>query len=332
MHHIIKKTLNKGKSEFASESEKRDMLKLFHETENEYQLKEILFNELVNSEAEEASSQFLKKLFTRLWSKIEKKKGQEQKSTVRLIIPLGRIAGAVLFGLVIGIYTSSLKTFKKPVYYETNTPKGSVSEMVLPDSSLIILNGGSTIKYSYNGQKGIREVFLNGEAWFDVHKNRKKPFVVHTACYDVIVTGTRFNIKSYASDKSFTTTLEEGEVVINGTEKFKLAESITLVPGEQFVFDRDIKEVNIKKININQVTSWKDNKLIFVNTSMKEAIVLLERKYGVDIEVNNSEILDLHVYATFEDETIIELLEYLKDLLHINYQIFDQKILITTTN
>jgi len=331
MHQNIKKTLNKGKSEFASESEQRDMLALYHQEENEYELKAILFDELVNTEAEEISSSFLKKLFKRIWSKIEKK-NQEPKSIARLIKLLGRIAAAVLIGLVIGIYTSSLKTFKKPVYYETHIPKGSVSEMVLPDSSLIILNGGSTIKYSYNGHKGIREIFLNGEAWFDVQKNRKKPFVVHTACYDVSVTGTRFNIKSYASDKSVTTTLEEGEVIINGTEKFKLTESIILVPGEQFVLDRDIKEVLIKKVNIKQVTSWKDNKLIFVNTSMKEAIVLLERKYGVDIEVNNSEILDLHVYVTIEDETIIELLEYLKDLLHINYQIIDQKILITTTN
>lgn len=328
MKNQIKNIFQKGRSENAPETERNEMLSLFHQAEKEYEVKEILLEDLQTFKINESSRPDLKKLFTRLWARIEKNTS-ETKPKTRFLNTFIKIAAAVVIGLFIGIYVSSVKTKHEPVYYAAHSPKGSVSEMLLPDGSIIFLNADSRIKYSIEGEKGIREVFLSGEAWFDVAKNKKKPFVVHTSSYDVNVTGTQFNIKAYESDNEVTTTLEEGQVVIRSTGDFKLAEEIILKPNEQAIFNTNSNELAIKPVNTKWFTSWKDNKLIFVNMELKDLVVLLERKYGVDIEVKNRDILALHFDGTLKNESILEILEVIKKTLHINYKIVGQKIEIT---
>jgi ferric-dicitrate binding protein FerR (iron transport regulator) len=156
--------------------------------------------------------------------------------------------------------------------------------------------------------------------------------VVHTPFYDVNVTGTQFNVKAYDTDTEITTTLEKGQVTIQSSENFRLAEDIILKPGEQLVLNKETNAANIKTVNTKWFTSWKDNKLIFVNMSMKELVMLLNRKYGVEIEVQNKEILDLHFDGTIKNESVIEILEILKKTLPIDYKIEGQKIEISNNN
>jgi len=325
MTNRIKNILHKGNADNAVNTDRQEMLSLFHQPEKEYELKDELVRELTEWNVSEDSRPNLHKMFAALWNTIEK---QEQRKT-RYLNVVVRVAAALVIGLFLGFYANSLINRQEPVFYAAHSPKGSVSEMILPDGSVIFLNAGSRIKYSIDGKNGIREVFLTGEAWFEVAKNKKKPFVVHTPFYDVHVTGTQFNVKAYEADKEVTTTLEEGEVVIKATESYKLAEDVILKPGEQVVLNKESRELNIKIVNTNWYTSWKDNKLIFVNMNLKELVVLLERKYGVEIDVNNKEILKLHFDGTIKNESIIEIMEILKKTLPINYKIVGQKIEIT---
>lgn len=326
MEKKINEILNKGKGETSFESDRQEMLALFHNPQKEYAVKKQLLNELHSVEADDSIVPNYKRMFSNIWRKIEKHNSTTKTRNLNSFI---KVAAAVVIGLFIGIYVTSIKNTSEPVYYAAYSPRGSVSEMVLPDGSIIFLNSASRIKYSIDGEKGVREVFLNGEAWFEVEKNKKKPFVVHTPFYDVNVTGTQFNVKAYESDNIVTTTLEEGEVIINSTENFRLAESVTLKPGEQIVLNKESRELTIKTVNTKWFTSWKDNKLIFVNMNLKELIVLLERKYGVDIDVKNKAILDLHFDGTLKNETIIEILDIIKKTLPVNYKIVGQKIEIT---
>lgn len=328
MQKNINYIISRGKSEKASEIEKQELFSLFHQSESEYQLKSLLLEELQETESKDISIPYLKKMFAKLWSKVQRTK-TPPKSKIRFLPTFSKIAAAVIIGLSIGFYIASTKNTKEPVYYAAHSPKGSVSEVLLPDSSIIFLNADSRIKYSFDGDKGIREVFLNGEAWFDVRKNKKKTFVVHTPYYDVNVTGTQFNVKAYESDNMVTTTLEEGSVHISSTEKYKLEETIMLIPGEQVVFNKETQNIILKTVNTKWFTSWKDNKLIFVNMSLQELIVLLERRYGVDIEVKNDAILGLHFDGTLKNETIFEILEIIKKTLPVSYNIVGQKIEIT---
>jgi ferric-dicitrate binding protein FerR (iron transport regulator) len=331
MKEKIRDIINKGKAENSSNADRQEMLSLFHRPENEFEVKKKLLEDLQAENEMMAAFPDSKSLFAKLWAKIEKIQ-QQEKTRVRQLNMFLKIAAAVVIGLIAGILVSSEKeTPVPPVYYAAHSPKGSVSEMILPDGSVIFLNADSRIRYSVDGKNGNREVFLEGEAWFEVEKNENKPFVVHTPFYKVNVTGTQFNVKAYPTDDEVTTTLEEGQVAIQSTENMKLAEDVILKPGEQVVMNKTSKEMVIKTVNTQWFTSWKDNKLIFVNMNLKDLVVLLERKYGVDIEIKNREILDLHFDGTIKNETIIEFLEIVKKTLPINYKIVGQKIEITDT-
>ncbi len=145
--------------------------------------------------------------------------------------------------------------------------------MVLPDSTMVFLNSGSTLKYSVGEKKGKREVFLEGEAWFDVAKDAQRPFFVHTSFYDVKVLGTQFNVKAYGKDNEVVTTLEKGSVQINFSNKPKYQKTTYLKVGEQIIYDQENNEIDIKHVNTHIYTSWKDNKLVFINMSLKELII-----------------------------------------------------------
>jgi transmembrane sensor len=304
------------------------MLSLFHQTGLEYELKDNLLKDLQKKVLQDIESPDYKKLFTKIWYKIELK-SQPSKSKIKYLYTAIGIAAALVIGLFIGIYITSVQTKSEPVYYAAHSPKGSVSEMILPDGTVIFLNADSRIRYAMEGENGVREVFLTGEAWFDVAKNPNKHFVVHTPFYDVQVIGTQFNIKAYENDNEVITTLEEGQVIIQSSENLRLAEDIVLKPGEQAVLSKSSKEFVIRNVNTKWFTSWKDNKLIFINTSLKELAVLLERRYGVEIEVINKEILDLHFDGTIKNESIIEIMEIMKKALPIDYNIAGQQIEIT---
>ena len=326
MKKYIKDILDNGMPKDDESIDKQKMSALFHQAENEYKLKGELLKELEKTELPDSSSTNFSNLFNKLWSTINEKRKEPRRRLTSNII---KIAAAIVIGLFIGLYITFLKSESSPVYYASHSPRGSVSEIILPDGSVIFLNSDSHIQYRVNGKNGIREVHLRGEAWFDVKKDKKKPFIVHTPFYNVNVTGTQFNVKAYDSDNEVITTLEEGEVRIGSSEDFKLESEITLKPGEQVVLNTETKKANIKTVNTKWFTSWKDNKLIFVNMSLKELIVLLERKYGVDIEVKNKALLDLHFDGTIKNETIIEILEIIKKTLPVNYKITNQKIEIT---
>jgi ferric-dicitrate binding protein FerR (iron transport regulator) len=197
--------------------------------------------------------------------------------------------------------------------------------MILPDSTFICLNSGSKLKYNVNGEKGKRVVYLDGEAWFQVQKSADRPFIVHTGFYDVQVTGTEFNVKAYAEDSEVVTTLEKGSVVIN-SGNIRLKEPAPMKPGEQLAYNKESRKIFMKAVNTQWFTSWKDNKLIFVNMNLKELMVLLERKYGVDIRIEDPKILNYHYDGTFKNETILEVLNLLAETLPIRYSINNQII------
>lgn len=265
------------------------------------------------------------------WKKFQIKVLSEKKSispSIKIWKTIFRVAAVLLLGVFIGKFTDYLSEKPQPIYCTAIAPEGSISNVILPDSTIIYLNAGSEIKYSVNPNIKEREVFLSGEAWFDVSKDSKRPFTVHTDYFNVNVLGTEFNVKAYAQDLHAAATLEEGSILVTSSSKVKLAENIKLRPGEQFVFNKDEKSVQIKEVDTQIYSSWKDNKLIFLKMSLRELIILLERKYGVDIEVLNPEILEYHYSGTIKNESIIEILNIIEHTIPIDYEILDQEIII----
>lgn len=327
MDESTKNIIRDGTSDTATERQKKDFLTLFHFSEKEFELKNYLLDELEQTVVRAKRRQFYDELFEEWW-KNRKLEISVKRPKNYLAIRLTQWAAVLVTGLFLGYYLNSLYQSSLPVYYTSMVPKGSVSEMVLPDGSQIFLNSGSKIKYTVNGAGGKREVFLAGEAWFQVAKMKEKPFLVHTSFYDVQVTGTKFNVKAYPDESEVVTTLEEGSVNIKSSKNMKLEKETMLKPGEQLVYDKESKQIEIKEVNTKWFTSWKDNKLIFVNMSLKDLTTLLERKYGVEIEITDPDILGYHYDGTLKNETILEVLEILKNTLPIQYEIVGQKVII----
>ena len=328
MHHKIEKIFKDGTSKGAGIKEEQEMLSLFHRQDAEYELKSLLFDDLEETTVVRESLPELSEVFSKLWDRICKS-GSDHASGPDWIYPLMRIAAALVIGLFLGIYITSLLNRPEPASYTAHSPAGSVSEWTLPDGTVIFLNAGSELKYSA-AAKGPRTVHLTGEAWFNVMPDKKRPFIVNTQYYDVEVTGTKFNVKAYEDDREVVTTLEEGEIILMPTENLQLGDKIILKPGDQAVFDKNIREMVLRNVNTRWYTSWKDNKLVFMNMDLKDLIILLERKYGVEIVVKNQDILTYHCDGTFKNETIIEVLEIIKKTLPISYKIVGQQIEITS--
>jgi len=307
-----------------------EAITLFADPYHNLKLRPTLFEYWMHEEkSNEIPVEALSIILDKVHHRIHLAQGQKPESRVKkLFFNISKVVAILIIGLLLGLTVQKLKK-TEPVYFTSIAPKGSVSQMVLPDNSIVFLNAGSQLKYTVNGLKRKREVFLDGEAWFDVTQNVKKPFVVHTPFYDVQVLGTQFNVKAYKYDNEIVTTLEKGSVHISSSENFKISENQTLCPGEQFIYCSQKNTIEVKKVETRMFTSWKDNKLIFINMNLKELIVLLERKYGVEIKTSDNSILNYHYDGTIKDETILEVLDLLKETLPIKYKIDGQTILIT---
>ena len=299
MDQNIKNIISEGKSDNATEEQKQAYLSLFHQPDLEYELKNQLLEELSQTEVTAKNNLFFDELFEKIWQKRTIEIGYKNHKN-NLVARLLQLAAVLVIGLFTGHYFTTLKKLTAPVYYTSMAPKGSVAEMYLPDGSHIFLNSGSEIKYSIDGLKGMREIFLSGEAWFQVARMKEKPFMVHTSFYDVEVTGTTFNVKAYTNDKDVITTLEEGSVQVKSSENMILPEEKILKPGEQLIYNKEFKNIQVNEVNTKWYTSWKDNKLIFVNMSLKDLKILLERKYGVEIEIGEKSILNYHYDGTIK--------------------------------
>jgi transmembrane sensor len=239
-----------------------------------------------------------------------------------------RIAAALILGIFIGgtaFYLHNLK-FSPIVYQSLIVPYGSMSELVLSDSSVIYLNAGTQIRYSMNYGKHSREVYLSGEALFDVkHLGKNQPFIVHTNMYDVKVLGTEFNVRAYDTDNTSHTTLQRGRVWISSPT----CRNVFLQPGQQFIMDKKSRKAVIRNVDAMVFTSWKDSFSSFTKLTLQDLFVLMEQRYHVTIEVQRRDILNYHYSGTIsEEDDIKSILEIVQKTLPIEYEIKNNKIII----
>jgi len=143
---ILQEILQKGKAENASEKDKQELLSLFHQPQDEYNVKGILQEELEGTSLAEISALKLKRMFSKFWQAVEKGHSKKIKRK-RYLNSFFKIAAALVIGLFFGIYVTYIISNPEPVYYTAHSPKGSVSEWLLPDGTQIFLNADSKLKY-----------------------------------------------------------------------------------------------------------------------------------------------------------------------------------------
>ncbi len=224
---------------------------------------------------------------------------------------------------------------------EIKTNYGSRTNIVLPDGSKVWLNAGSKLTYPGNFLGDTREVSLEGEAYFEVESNKKKPFIIHAKAMDIKVVGTILNVKSYPAETISEASLIKGSIEV--TLKSRKNEKIMLKPNEKISVSvippaKIIQSVNILKAtdtkpivsiekiamdksdnSINEI-AWTSNKLIFNNQDFEELAETLERWYGKKITIQNEQLKTVKFTGKFYNENISQVLKALQLTCNFNYR------------
>lgn len=221
-------------------------------------------------------------------------------------------------------------TIENLVYNTIKIPYGKRFELQLSDGTIVHLNSGSTLKYPVKFiASSNRQVFLDGEAFFDVTKDKKHPFVVNADNLNIRVLGTHFNVSSYPEDKSTDVVLVEGSVgLYSANEKFDAKINTVLKPGFKGSFNKENNIINTEQVDTENYTSWMEGKLVFKNMTFNDIEKKLERHYNVSIVNQNKKLANEKFYATFEDEPIEQILSYFNDIQGFKYTLKNDEILI----
>lgn len=200
-------------------------------------------------------------------------------------------------------------------------PNGKILSVILEDGSVIKLNSGSELRYpsSFEG-KSKREVFLKGEAFFEIAKNTSKPFVVKTDEMYTQVFGTVFNISNYDEDTISEVVLVEGSIGV-GAEKDSNGELLTMLKPSQKLTNSKILNQSffIEDVDVTPYIAWTKGIVYFENEKMSEIIKKLERQFNVQI-VNESDILgELRFTGMFDKEDIDLVLKTIQTHTYFNY-------------
>ncbi|MBL0736532.1 FecR family protein [Flavobacterium sp. GN10] len=205
------------------------------------------------------------------------------------------------------------------VYNEIKIPYGKTFKITLSDGTIVNMNAGSSLQYPVQFIKGHkREVVLDGEAFFDVAKDKAHPFIVKTRGIDVKVLGTKFNVSSYKEDIDINTVLVEGLVSLSD----KTNKKAMLVPGEKGSWNSNNPEIAVNKVDTRFYTEWINGEIVFRKTAFRDIIIKLERTYGVTIENSRKDILDKKFNASFNKniESIEKVLETMSKIQGFTYK------------
>lgn len=267
-------------------------------------------------------------------------------------------AAAILLsiGALIYHYHNIAKPTQSPIalhWLQTTTQPAKKAVITLSDGTVITLNSATTIRYPDNFGDSTREIYLEGEAFFDVHKDPAHPLIIHANKMNIRVLGTSFNVKSYQNESLSETTLIGGSIEV--TLNDRPSDRIILKPKEKLIVQNNgtLKRVNPKvdsstmenaakstryaltnltyfpnTLKTVVETSWVDNKLVFSDKDFAQLSGQLERWYGVHIEFKNDRVKQYSFTGFFEKESLPEALDALKMIEKFNYKIADSVVYI----
>lgn len=221
-----------------------------------------------------------------------------QRVAAVLALPLIVLSGWLL-AQVLGYYSQTVKVTSAP---------GMVSCVVLPDSSTVWLNSSSSLTYPTRFGKE-RRVCLQGEGYFSVSKDDRHKFVVDAYNSEVEVFGTEFNIEAYRDD-FIRTTLAEGSVGVYYDDQVRQRRAIRLQPGQVCTYNSRTGEMQLVRVNVDCVTSWKDGRIVLDRTPLDEALRIIGNRYNAEFVILDDSLRDSRFTGTFSSQSIDVIQKY----------------------
>ncbi|MFV0376436.1 MAG: FecR domain-containing protein [Mangrovibacterium sp.] len=254
------------------------------------------------------------------WNKIEKRIDKPVKR-IRLNPVWLQVAASFLLFTIGALSSWYFLTPAGGQYAEVYSPYGHKTRVVLPDQSVVWLNGNSLLRYPADFSES-RKLELTGEALFEVTKDPDKVFNLHSGDVRVEVYGTKFNFKHYAEDEQAEVALIEGSVGLFRRDKLLT----TMKPGQLASYDLKSEQLKLEQERLDIVTSWNSDELIIENQPLGEVLKYLERWYGVEFSLSAGFKPEQQLSFKVKSESLPELLSTISRITPLRYTIDGKKI------
>lgn len=278
------------------------------------------------------SNTLIETVFTQI-QEYQKEHHMKSRFSVTRILKLYQKIAAFLLIPIIGLgilYWVSQYNQNAGQYTETIAPRGQKSQIVLADGTKVWLNSDTKIKYPGNFSKNQRDVYLDGEAFFEVSENERQPFVVHTSGLKVKVLGTKFNVKAYPDEDQIETSLFEGKVNLLTNNLLDEIIEKEVKPGQSFLYSKTNQQLELNRFPQDEINGWKKNQLIFKDDTFGNLVRKIERWYNVDViydeKLFNDRRLTVELY---EGERLDRLMEIISLALSVNYKYERGEVVLT---
>lgn len=196
---------------------------------------------------------------------------------------------------------------------------GEHKKITLPDGTQIWLNAGSLLKYPSEFKGDTREVYLSGEAFFDVAKDKKHPFIIHTNKMDTKVLGTSFNVQAYPEQATQEVSVLTGRVNVKSTVT---EENVYVTPGQKVVFKSKNSSLHaFRDIPMNSISLWRKNIIVFEDTPLPEVVATIKRNYNITVDVENKNLNNLKISAYFKELPADQVIRLVCNIINANYKL-----------
>ncbi|MEH6308782.1 FecR domain-containing protein [Olivibacter sp. CPCC 100613] len=284
-----------------------------HLIENEMQ--EVWSKELRTEEDSSGIDEGLQKV----WEKIYAENGDISIRTSRRNNRWLGYAAAISFLFAVGVFMflrseRQAQTVLGPKWVTRSTKVGEKVKILLPDSSVVFLNAMSTLRYADDfGMAKSREIYLNGQAFFDVKSKVNKPFIVHTDKVLTTVLGTSFDISAYTEEEQIRVSVKTGKVKVSKWDGHLLHELSELASGMQLVYQKSSTVYMANTARVADFGAWSDNRFVFRNEPLKDILKTLTRNYKTKFFVVGQNLDSCRFNASFNNKNIKQIM----DQLHI---------------
>ena len=221
-------------------------------------------------------------------------------------IPLRRFAAAAIVAVALAAAFMTYRVATAPFVHRFHNADTVAMHVAMPDGTDVWLSPGTTLSYDDTFRIDGRNVELDGEAYFEVEHDARRPFVVVTGQVVSTVLGTTFNVHAYSEDENYQITLATGSLLVDGGPESR---SVRLRPGEQGFFERTSGLLSLRRVNVEQVLSWQEDRLYFRAEPLASIARSLERQFNVDITIPDERLRRICFTGEFVDgENIHEIM------------------------
>jgi transmembrane sensor len=278
----------------------------------------------VASRSNEDAEAVKKRLFSSILAKMTAAP-HDTSNIFRLPRTYWKVAAALAFCLLLArgafeLYESLSEHAENIAWEGKVTSMGEKWIVTYQDGSRVILNSDSKLRYPRSFAQDVREVYLQGEAYFEVAPDSSRPFIVHSGHISTTVLGTVFNVKAFPEENGVIVSLLEGHVSVSRESIDKESPSVLLQPLRQLVYEKSNRTIAIEDVDIQRAVGWKDNNLKFDKEPLKDIFVVLERAYAVKFELSDSAYGTRKISANFNQASLWTVTEVIKRITGLKYR------------